>query len=122
MRNLRRSHDMTPLRSTAVLAAALVLASVPVLAAGASPGLAGHWEGAIAIPGAAMSILVDIAKGADGAFIGTIDIPAQQAKGLKLTGVKAGDPASFAIDGVPGTPTFSGSISSDGIHLAGTFT
>lgn len=67
----------------------------------------GHWEGAIELPGAFLGILVDLTRGEDGAWSGTIDIPMQGAKGLKLEGIEVSpDTLRFRIAGIPGNPTF----------------
>lgn len=97
---------------------ALCLA-LPVLAAGP----AGKWEGAIELPGTELAIDVDLAEGKDGAWTGDITIPAQGARDLALDkiAVKANE-VTFVIPGVPGEPTFKGTVSEDGAKLSGTFT
>jgi CubicO group peptidase (beta-lactamase class C family) len=83
----------------------------------------GHWEGAIQIPGTDLEVLVDLKAGAAGALEGTIDIPAQSARGLALESVEAKEAAvSFAIRGIPGQPTFKGTLSADGATIEGSFT
>jgi len=90
-------------------------------AAGADP--AGHWEGPIQVPGTELKVLVDLKAGAAGGLEGTIDIPAQGAKGLPLEAVETKDRAvSFAIRGIPGQPTFKGTLSPDGASIEGSFT
>ncbi len=85
-----------------------------------TPTAAGHWEGAIELPGTPLTVLVDL-RFADGAWQGTTDIPLQGAKGLALTSIRAaGDSLSFVIDKIPGAPTFRGVISGDAV--AGQFT
>lgn len=113
----------SPLRFRAALAAVLltVLAlTLPVLAAETGP--AGHWEGEIQIPGTKLGIDVDLSQ-ADGAWKGDISIPLQNAKDLPLTNVKVdGAAVSFEIQGIPGTPTFNGTLAADGAKIAGDFT
>lgn len=100
-------------RVARLLIAGLAFAA-PALASADTP--AGHWEGAIELPGQALTVKVDLA-GADGAWTGTIDIPQQGAAGLKLAGVRAvGDSLCFAIDGVPGAPTFRGVRGDGGVR------
>ena len=66
---------------------------------------------------------MDLKAGAAGALEGTIDIPAQGAKGLALESIEAKDAdVSFAIRGVPGQPTFKGALSADGQAIEGSFT
>lgn len=86
--------------------------------------LAGHWEGEIAIPGRALGIRVDLANEA-GTWTGSIDIPAQGAAGLPLIDIGIVDGADgttvrFAMQGVPGDPTFDGKLDEDGV-IRGTF-
>ena len=99
----------------------LALVALAGAAAGAQDETrwAGHWEGSIEIPNAPLAVKVDLAQ-ADGAWTGTIDIPAQSAVGLPLAGLRIdGETVEFAIADVPGNPTFKGRGSDAGI--AGTF-
>jgi uncharacterized protein len=94
---------------------------LPAAPAPAPPAL-GHWEGAIQTPGLELQVKVDLtAEG--GAFHGTIDIPQQGAKGLPLAGVAvpagAEGAVRFSIQGIPGAPTFDGTLS--GGEIQGTF-
>jgi len=107
----------------AAAAAALVLASTAARAqapAPASVSLAGHWDGAIEIPGTKLGVDIDFKSGEGGVWSGDISIPAQNAKDLPLGGIKVeGAAVAFAIQGVPGEPTFKGTLAGDSI--AGTF-
>jgi hypothetical protein len=103
--------------------ASIALACVPAAASAATSDAAGRWEGPIQLPGAELKVFVELKAGASGALEGTIDIPAQNAKGLPLEAVAVEGPAvSFAIRGVPGQPTFKGTLAADGQSLTGTFT
>ncbi|HUL76926.1 MAG TPA: serine hydrolase [Vicinamibacteria bacterium] len=115
------------------LALAFALLSLPALASAASlspaaapaaaADVAGHWEGPIQLPGTELKVLVDLKAGAAGGLEGTIDIPAQGAKGLPLEALEVTDRAvSFAIRGIPGQPTFKGTLSADGVSIEGSFT
>jgi dipeptidyl aminopeptidase/acylaminoacyl peptidase len=85
------------------------------------PGAAGRWEGHLDIQGNKLGISVELKQSADGAWAGTIDIPAQGAKGLPLTKITADGPnVSFAIQNIPGDPTLTGKLSEDGNTIAGT--
>ncbi len=98
------------------IVAVLLLAAA--VAAAQSP--AGHWEGAIDLPNASLTVKIDLAQGDDGAWRGTIDIPQQGATGLRLVGIRAAaDSVIFAIDGIPGEPTFGGVLADD--KLSGRF-
>jgi pimeloyl-ACP methyl ester carboxylesterase len=105
------------------LAAAFLIVSLPGLAAAqapAAPPAAGHWEGAIQLPGHDLLVKVDLTPG-DGEWKGTIDIPEQGATGLPLEKVAVdGGHVRFAITGIPGNPTFDGTLENG--KIAGTFT
>ena len=72
-------HEM--LGATVLFAAAIGLARGPI-AAQATGGAAGHWEGAIQVPGQELAISVDLARNADATWEGAIAIPAQNVKAL----------------------------------------
>ena len=94
--------------------------SFPLLASAQSAPAAGHWEGAIQVPGHDLLVKVDLSS-AEGAWKGTIDIPEQSAKAFPLEKVAVdGDHVQFAIAGVPGNPAFDGKLA-DG-KITGTFT
>jgi pimeloyl-ACP methyl ester carboxylesterase len=96
---------------------ALLLSSAAFAAPAA---LEGDWRGAISLPQASLLVSVHFARAAD-AWSGTIDIPQQGAKGLILTGISfEGAKARFSISGIPGNPTFQGTLEGD--RIQGTFT
>jgi uncharacterized protein len=100
----------------------LLLSLVPGLARAADPAAAGgHWEGEISLPNnQLLQIMIDL-ESADGAWKGTIDIPSQGAKDLPLEQIAVDGPkVKFVITGVPGAPTFEGTI--DGTEIQGNFT
>jgi len=101
-----------------VLSCALALAQ-PATAPSADP--AGHWEGSIELPGGqSLGVIVDLSL-AGNDWRGTIDIPAQGAQGLPLENIQVdGVNVRFTIKGIPGTPTFKGTL--EGGKLAGDFT
>ena len=83
----------------------------------------GHWEGHIEIPGQPIAVKVNLAID-ESDWNGTIDIPAQGAKGLPLSGIHVAEAdegmrVTFSIRGVPGNPTFDGTLQ-DGV-INGTF-
>ena len=107
-------------RTLAALALGLAPLALPLAAGG---DVTGHWEGPIQLPGMELKVLVDLKAGAAGVLEGTIDIPAQNAKGLSLESIEAKDAAvSFAIRGVPGQPTFKGTFSAEAQTIEGSFT
>ncbi len=70
--------------------------------------LAGAWSGAIMLPGVELKVQILLSAAGD-SWLGTIDIPQQSVRGLKLEAiVVAGQSVSFKIAGIPGAPTFSG--------------
>jgi CubicO group peptidase (beta-lactamase class C family) len=101
----------------ALLACAAAFAQAP-----APPAAAGHWEGAIQLPGAELKVLVDLETAKEG-WKGRISIPQQGAKDLALKDVKVeGRTVSFVLPGIPGEPSFKGELAATGATLAGTFT
>ncbi|HEX3525874.1 MAG TPA: alpha/beta fold hydrolase [Thermoanaerobaculia bacterium] len=111
-------HPTRAYRAAAFLFVSLL--SLPILLAAQAPPAAGHWEGAIQLPGHDLLVKIDLAN-ADGAWKGTIDIPEQNAKALPLEKIAVeGDHVQLTISGVPGSPTFDGKLE-DG-KIAGTFT
>lgn len=80
----------------------------------------GHWTGAIDLVVQTLEIDVDLRRDGD-AWSGDITIPAQGARDLALESFEIRDKhAKFAIDGIPGEPTFDGEL--DGEKLHGAFT
>lgn len=119
-------------------APALLLLAVPLLAApqettappapgpaeadqrATDQGFAGEWEGTIEV--ANLDVQVTLEEG-DSGWSGAISIPAQGASDLPLGSFERdGDVLRFRIEGVPGEPTFEGTLSEDGNTLAGPFT
>jgi pimeloyl-ACP methyl ester carboxylesterase len=94
-----------------------------IAAAESKPGPAGHWEGAITMPATSLGIRVDLERGSDASWQGTIDIPVQGLRGFKLNPVKVdGAGISFAMPGIPGEPQFAGRLAPDGRTITGDFT
>ncbi len=98
------------------------LVALPLAAVDPTSSVAGHWEGAIQLPGSELQVQLDLRVDDHEAWSGAIDIPAQNAKQLPLGGLLvAGDHAKFTIQGIPGDPTFDGHLSADGTTLEGSF-
>lgn len=109
-------------RRTLLIAWILALATHAAAFAQSATSPAGHWEGAIDVPGQALAIEVDLAS-KDGAWMGTITIPAQNLKGFPLSDITvAGTAVGFAMKGVAGEPRFAGTLSAEGKVIAGDFT
>ena len=96
----------------------LCLTAFGFAAAQTPAAVAGRWSGAIEIPGSPLAVVVTFT--AEGGLAGTIDIPAQGAQGVPLENVSAdGQQVGFAIQGVPGAPTFEGQLEAG--EIRGTF-
>ena len=111
-------------RAFGPMAAGRLAAAWLLLAAAVSGDerVAGHWEGEIQVPGQPLVVKVDL-ESSGGLWSGSIDIPAQGAAGLTLEGIEVSDDASrvsFSIRGIPGHPTFTGTLE-DGV-ISGRFT
>jgi len=90
-------------------------------ASGQAKSAGGAWQGAIELPGAELGISVSLEL-MSGAWAGKIDIPAQNARGLRLTEVRVeGTYVSWKLPGVPGDPTFVGTLAADGDAIGGQF-
>ncbi len=108
----------------ALLLALILALAGTMIQAGAqeAPNPAGHWDGTIQVPGQGLGINVDLAV-EDGAWSGDISIPVQQTEDFPLAGITVdGLRVSFKMAGVPGDPSFQGTLSADGGTLTGTFT
>ncbi|MEP0005764.1 MAG: alpha/beta hydrolase [Balneola sp.] len=74
--------------------------------------LQGIWEGGITVPGGELKIIFKIDKSADG-YSGTLDIPQQGAKGLKLDPIfQTGDSVALAFSAGQITGQFTGNFNS----------
>ena len=108
------------LMMTGALFMALAWALGP-LGAQETPAPAGHWEGAILVPTGELEINVDLMV-EEGAWSGDVSIPAQATEDFALSEVMVdGNKVSFLMAGVPGDPTFEGTLSEDGLTIKGTF-
>ncbi|MEI6666622.1 MAG: alpha/beta hydrolase [Acidobacteriota bacterium] len=107
-------------RPICLVALILCLAAVgPARVAAAQPGIAGRWEGHIAVLGGKLTILVSLTQDATGVK-GTIDIPQQNAKALPLTNLRVeATTLHFELPAGPGLAVFNGALK-DGA-ISGTF-
>lgn len=103
----------------AVLGLALLLVACGAPAPGSTvlpPELVGDWQGSIRVPGAPVAVAVHVTG-----YGGTVDIPAQGIAALPLADVRVdGATVSFALPGLPGGATFTGSF--DGRTISGEHT
>ncbi|MHB1308877.1 MAG: alpha/beta hydrolase family protein [Limisphaerales bacterium] len=103
------------------LAIALFAVLPPANAQSPNPA-AGHWEGAITLPGTALAVRVDLEEHS-GAWTGSIDIPVQGLRGSKLSPVSVeAEAVRFAMPNIPGDPAFAGRLDPDGTRIRGDFT
>ena len=116
-------HGKTLSQKLGLLALVVCIAAMPLRAAGAQDSrFIGHWEGAIQIPGTPLAISVEFTAKPGGGLSATISIPAQGAKDLPLAEVSPSDAAiAFKISGVPGEPSFKGTLAADGAKISGAF-
>lgn len=92
----------------------LVLPGIPGVTHGQTDPV-GRWEGAIKLPGIDLGVIVQLDRQAD-SLRGTIDIPMQMAKGLRLQDVgSAGAMVHFSLKAGPGLANFVGTIAGDSI-------
>ncbi|MEM9382202.1 MAG: serine hydrolase [Planctomycetota bacterium] len=102
---------------------ALVAVAAPQTEADTSGSdVLGHWEGRI--HGLALDFDVDL-EAADeaGGLSGDVSIPAQGARDLPLESILLDGPQiTFVIAGIPGDPSFRGTVSDDGTTVTGTLT
>jgi hypothetical protein len=98
-----------------------ILLGVLVMAgsAWAQEGAKGHWSGAIEAPGNTMGVEVELDK-TDKGWTGSIGFPSQNTSGVPLEAIAFQDGKwTFRVKGIPGAPTFTGTISEDGKTMAG---
>ena len=107
-----------PLRKTLIALLVLIAAMAPMTLSAQTKTLAGHWEGAIELPGQKLAFQADFTAKPDGTWAGTVSIPAQNLKDYALAKIEAkGSDVSFEMPNIPGTPTFKGTLSSDGAAI-----
>jgi len=88
----------------------------------AQDGPRGHWSGSVEVPNQTLAMEVDLDKGPSG-WTGSISIPAQNVSGIPLDAITfTNGKCTFRLKGVPGDPTFTGTLSADGKTMTGDFT
>lgn len=100
--------------------AAIALAAASPVRAQSIGDPAGHWEGKIHIPNRELNLAVDLAKGAGGAWIGSLTLPGTTSVDVPLATVTVEASAVRFTALLPGTTTFEGALSADAAGLAGT--
>lgn len=100
----------------------ILFVPLAVAAQAPTPQAKGLWEGALTTPAGDLQVVVRLEPDAQ-QWSGTIDIPAQGAKALPLENIAIdGRSVRFTIAGVPGSPTFAGTLSDEGSSILGDFT
>jgi hypothetical protein len=115
---------MTQLVAVGLTLAALLLSNGRSAAAQPTPSPAGtgHWEGALSVQGKELRLEVElIARSAD-KWEGSAAFPDMNAKGMELSAIVVqGQAVTFVMKGIPGDPTFKGTLSKDSKTLSGDF-
>lgn len=98
-----------------ILLVAGLFCSVTHVGLAQTPPVVGRWEGAINLPGMNLGINVQFDRNGD-SLQGTIDIPQQMAKGLRLRNVGvAGAMVHFSLEAGPAMANFAGTLAADSI-------
>ncbi len=115
---------MTKLAAVGLTLAALLMSNGQPASAQATPGPAGsgHWEGAISVQGKDVELQVELVPRAGDKWEGSAAFPQMNAKGLVLSAITVqGQAVTFGIKGVPGDPTFKGTLSKDSKTMSGDY-
>lgn len=111
----------TPINAGSMVLSVLILTLMVGHARADDAGPAGHWEGAITLPGTELGIKVDLEQ-TQGQWTGTIDIPVQGLRGFDLGDLSvANGEVSFTMPNVPGDPAFTGKLGDGGKTMTGRF-
>jgi hypothetical protein len=117
-------NSMTKLAAVGLTLAALLVGNGRPASAQTAPGPAGsgHWEGALTVQGKELRLEVDLVARAADKWEGSAAFPEMNTKGLELSGIAVqGQAVTFGIKGIPGDPTFKGTLSKDSKTLSGDF-
>ena len=88
--------------------------------AAATPDAAGHWEGKIQLPARELGMTVDLARNAQGVWIGSMSLVGATAADVPLENLSVQDTAVKFAAYLPDYAAFEGSLSEDRGSLAGT--
>ena len=115
---------MTRLVAAGLTLAALLFSNGQPASAQTTPEPAGsgHWEGAITVQGKDLEVQIELVARAVDKWEGSAAFPQMNAKGLVLSAITVqGQAVTFGIKGVPGDPTFKGTLSKDFKTLSGDY-
>src|SRR5690242_17381426 len=81
---------------------------------------AGHWQGTVKMgENKNLPLIVDLAKNAQGVWIGSMSIPGSSTVDVPIVVTVASDTVRFSAD-LPMRATFEGKLAADGASIAGT--
>jgi len=95
----------------------LLVALLISAALSAQEGPRGHWTGSIDVPDHAVTVEIDLDKTAKG-WVGSMAVPAQKVSGLPLEVSFTNGKWTFRMKGGADVPTFTGTLSADGLTLS----
>jgi hypothetical protein len=99
-----------------------ILATLSPAGGQAKDPFLGDWKGTLDVAGAQLEIALHFSLDDKKELTGTMDSISQGAMGLPLAVIKfEGRSATFQIAGIPGEPTFKGTLDETGLKLAGSF-
>ncbi|HXI27865.1 MAG TPA: hypothetical protein VNG89_05575 [Vicinamibacterales bacterium] len=101
------------------IVAALVIAGALPARGQSVPDPSGHWQGSVQAPGMQIPLEVDLAKGANGEFDGTLTAASQKIKGLPLIRITV-EGGAVAFQARSDQP-FTGVLSDDRQSITGNF-
>ncbi len=107
------------LRSVASL---LMVSASMAVGAETEKGPAGYWIGQLSLPPGPLDVRVEFSPAEGNAWNGLLAVPAQGIRDFKLNVTVEAARVTFAMAGVPGDPTYVGTLSSDGTSISGQFT
>src|SRR5437870_2417276 len=103
-----------------ILVGATLIASIGPCFAQATPTAAGHWEGKIDMGARQLGIVVDLARAANGAWIGSMTATGTSSVDVPLANLNVDGSAVRFTATLPERAAFEGTLSPDAATLAGT--
>ena len=117
MKNFTRSITI------AVIAGLIILAGLAAAQSTDPKPFLGNWKGTLSIAGQTLEIGLNFSLDEAKKIQGTFDSISQGAMGIKLGSFEIKDKTiSFVVEGVPGAPTFKGTVDGTGKKMTGDFT
>jgi len=114
--------NMRNLKRIAIAFAVIAFAAAGVAQAQDAKPFIGAWKGTISVGGAELEVGLNFKLDEARKITGTFDSITQGAFGLELAAIEIkGKAITFMISGVPGDPTFKGTLDETGKKLSGEF-